>query len=119
MSLSGLPTELVLHIFNNLDHISSAAALSQTSRHVHEIWRYNLDSILDAVLPRVIEYYDQVHQVLETTVEPTIIADQASVEDKFTAAISRAKTLFKTADTGYQDLKSYELELEKLARVDE
>ncbi|CAF9922798.1 MAG: hypothetical protein ALECFALPRED_002228 [Alectoria fallacina] len=91
MSLSDLPTELIVHVFKSVDNISSASTLSQASRHLHNVWRYNLASILDAVLRQVIECYDEAGEFLEISATVTSLAGRSSVEDQAKAAIVRAK----------------------------
>ena len=93
MSFSDLPTELIVHVFKSVDNIGSAAALSQTSHHLHEIWRHNLSTICDAVFPRTIECYDQACQLLEAMAKSEIVVEQSSAEEKYDTAVVRAKVL--------------------------
>ena len=74
MSLSCLPTELLVHIFKLVDNVCDAAALSRTSHHFHAIYKYNLSSICDAVLPRSIEAYDQAAQLVEARTNSAAIS---------------------------------------------
>ncbi|CAD6576422.1 MAG: hypothetical protein ASARMPRED_007723 [Alectoria sarmentosa] len=101
MPLSDLPTELIVHVFKSVDDISSASTLSQTSRYLHIIWRYNLTSIFDAVLPQMIECYDEADQFLEISATATSLASPPSTEDQAKAAIVRAKDLFTIARIAY------------------
>ena len=74
MSLSCLPNELLVPIFQSVDSISDAAALGRTSRRFHDVYQYNLSSICDVVLPRTIEVYDQAAQLLEARTDPAAIS---------------------------------------------
>ncbi|CAD6589962.1 MAG: hypothetical protein ASARMPREDX12_004090 [Alectoria sarmentosa] len=93
MSLSDLPTELIVHVFKSVDDINSASTLSQTSRYLHIIWRYNLTSIFDAVLPQMIECYDEAGQYLEITTTATSLVSPPPTEDQAKAAVIRANNL--------------------------
>ena len=110
MSLSDLPTELILHLFKSVDNISSAAVLSQTSRHLHSVWRYSLSSICDSVLPREIECYDQARQLLEARAHSDTVDGESSlsIEEKAEAAILRVRMLFTNANCAYEALKGFE-----------
>ena len=109
MSLSDLPTELLVDVFKAVDTISSAAALSQTSHHLHATWRSNLPSICDAVLPRMIEAYDQARQFLELREISNLATGHSSVEDKANAAVLRAASLLVNADTARLKFKEFEV----------
>lgn len=110
MSLSDLPTELIVHLFKSFDNIDSAAVLSQTSRHLHSVWIYNLSSICDSVLPRQIECYDQARQLLEARAQSDIVVRELSLstEEKADAAILRVRVLFTNAHAAYNALKWFE-----------
>lgn len=108
MLLSKLPIELIVQIFESVDKISSAAALSHTSRDLHSIWRSHLASICDAVLPRTIECYDEAYLLLEARENSTLVASQLSDEGKAKAAIVRAKVLFTNVDLAGTTLKDFE-----------
>lgn len=112
MSLSDLPTELIVQIFKSAKKINSAAALSHTSRQLHSVWRYHLASICDAVLPRTIECYDEVHLLLEARANSTLVTSQSSVEDKAKAAIVQAKMLFANADLADAAFKEFETQFD-------
>ncbi len=109
MSLSDLPTELMVGVFKSVDVISSATALSQTSHHLHATWRSNLPSICDAVLPRMIEAYDQAHQFLEVREISNVAISQSSVEEKANAAVLRATRLLVHANTARLKFKKFEV----------
>ena len=113
MSLSDLPNELIVHVFKSVDNIGSAAALSQASHHLHKVWRYNLPSICDAVLPRMIECYEQAHQLLEARAKSDLVAGEwsLSIEEKAYAAILRSSVLFTNADIVHEALKWFEGDL--------
>ena len=98
MSLSSCPAEIIIDIFKSFDVISSATALSQTSRKFHAVWRTNIISICDQVLPHGIEYKSQVHQIFEEMKQSVLLSSQSSAEDKSHADISLlAKPLFSIA----------------------
>lgn len=113
MSLSDLPTELIVHVFKSVDNIRSAAVLSQTSHHFHSVWRYNLSSICDSVIPREIECYDQARQLLEARAQSDIVVGESSlpIEEKADAAILRVRMLFTNADHAYEAVKGFEAEI--------
>lgn len=108
MSLSDLSNELIVRVFECVDNISSAAALSHTSHHLHTIWRYHLASICDVVLPRTIECYNQARQLLDARAKSSLVDRQSSVEDKAKAAIIRAKVLLSNADYACLALSYFE-----------
>ncbi len=110
MSLSDLPAELIVDVFKAVDTISSAAALSQTSHHLHATWRSNLPSICDAVLPRMIEGYDQARRFLELRETSNVVTGQSSVEEKANAAILRATSLVVNADTALLKFNRFKFE---------
>ena len=113
MSLLGLPTELIAHVFKSVDNIRFAAALGQTSRHLHSVWRHNLPSICDRVLPREIECYDQAYQLLEARAQSdTVIGDSSlSIEENADAAVLRVRVLFTIAENAYKALEWFDVEL--------
>lgn len=107
MALPNLPTELIIHVFSSVDKIGSAAALSQTSHRLHEIWRHNLPSICDAVFPRMIECYDQARQLLEAMAKSDKVVAESSVEDKYKAAVIRARVLISNDNAPHKALRSF------------
>lgn len=111
MSLLALPNELIVHIFKSVDNISSAASLSRTSRHLHEVWLYYLPPIRDTVLSRTIECYDQASQLVESMAKSDTAVDQSSVEEKAKAAVIRARLLFTNSDMADEALKYFEADL--------
>lgn len=117
MSLSTLPTELIVHVFKSVNDLGSAAALSRTSRDLHTIWRYSLASICNAVLPRMVECYDEACLLLEATTTSTIVASRSSVENKAQAAISRAQMLFTNARLAQDALTQFEIEVATLQAI--
>ena len=113
MSLSSLPTELILHLFKSFDEVNAAAVLSQTSRHFHTIWRYNLTSICDAVLPKIIDYHSHYCRLAEARAKSDAKSDgvvnQSSVDDRAEAAIARARVRARVMFNDV-DLVDYALE---------
>ena len=93
MSLPNLPNELILHLYKSFDKVNEAAALSHTSRHFHTIWRYNLTSICDAVLPKVIRCYSQHCQLAEARANSDLVVNQSSDDDGAKAAVVRAQAM--------------------------
>ncbi len=117
MSLSDLPPELILHVFKSFDDFSHAAALSQTSRHLYTMWRYNLTSICDAIHPKVIECYDQAHQFDDAKPESFVGASHSSVEGKATTAVSRAERLFANERYAYAIMKLFRMQVSFIHRT--
>ena len=107
MSLSGLPNELIVHVFKSVDDIKSAASLSRTSRHFHDLWLYYLPTICDVVIPPMIESYHQASQLLEVMPKPDAVVDQCSVQEKANAAVARAGLLLSNSDMADTALKLF------------
>ena len=97
MSLSDLPTEIIVHLFRSVDNIRPAAVLSQISGHLHSVWRYNLSSIYDSVLPREIECYDQARQLLEARAQSDVVVGESSRKSVWTTRQKGRPKVRKTA----------------------
>ena len=59
-----LPPELILNIFRSLDNFRSVNALVRTSRIFYHTWLSNPASISDAVLPRVVYFFEQASKLV-------------------------------------------------------
>lgn len=59
MSLSYLPSELVLYVLQASNHFADALSLTGTSRQIYDVWKPNARSICHAILPRVIGYFSR------------------------------------------------------------
>ncbi len=88
-SLLNLPPELKIAVFQSLDDLPDVAALAQTCRLFKDICMFNAARICDAVLPRVIECYEDARTLVEVQVhdEKKDIPDQ----DRKRVAIQQAK----------------------------
>lgn len=125
MSLLDLPPELILHVFESCDMFSHTAALSKTSRHLYLIWIYYLTSICDAILPKVIECYDQAHQFDDSEahqfddaeLESFVRASYSSVQGKAIIAISRAERLFANQRYSYAIMKIFRMQVSFIHRT--
>ena len=108
ISLLSLPTELLVNIFKSVDNVGDAAALSRTSRYLHEIYHYNLSSICDAVLPRTIEAYDQAAQLVEARTNPAAISsdDSETIYDAVHPPNVRAYDTIEQYDQAVQMVKA-------------
>ena len=56
-TITDLPSEMILRIYELLDSPSQITSLNRTSRMCHEVWRMNAASISGEVLPRSITGY--------------------------------------------------------------
>lgn len=108
MSLTSLPNELILHLFKSFDDVNEAAILSHTSRHFHTIWRYNLTSIYDAILAKVIGSYSQFCQLAEARANSDLVVNQLSVDDRAKAATVRAQVMLNDEDLADCALAQFE-----------
>ena len=111
MSLSDLPTELIVLIFKSVDKSRSAAALSCTSRRLHKIWLYNLPSICDAILSGTVECYDKACHLLQARKKSSTVTRVCSAEEKAKAAAARGKVLLSNAEMVDWALRQFEIEL--------
>ena len=105
MSLSDCPAEIIIDIFKSFDIISSATALSQISRKFYAIWRTNIISICEEVLPQGIEYKGQVHQILEELKESVLVPSQNLAEGQTDADSLPAKSIFSIAENAFSKVQ--------------
>lgn len=59
LTLIGLPTELLIQIFQSVDTFATASALSKTSHRLQRIWETNAT----AIFPHVVPCYPQAHEL--------------------------------------------------------
>lgn len=62
-TLSALPTELFVQIFESANDFTSAASLNETSVQFSSIYKGNLSSICSAIEPRLVECFDQAREL--------------------------------------------------------
>ena len=77
-SLSNLPGNLILQIFNSLEKTSDIAVLNRASRKLYIIWRMHAASIWSAVIPREVTRYEVAYELLEAHQKPTVLDEEYS-----------------------------------------
>ncbi len=108
-SLSSLSLELQLIVFQSLASLSDVAALSRTSRLFNDIWMFNAASICGAILPRVIECFEDAQALTEAQAhdEKEDIVEQ----DKNRVALQQAKRYLSNQNTVHRTCDSFESEV--------
>lgn len=101
-SLSDLPSELVLGIYETFDDHHTITALNLTSRKFYDIWRLNTATITKAVLPRAIDCFDLAQELLVVQGRSPD-GGQAGTRE---AMLERSKHLLKNAAVALNDYTS-------------
>ena len=89
-SLSNIPPEIQITVFQSLANLSDGASLARTSRTFNEIWRLNTASICDAMLPRIIDCLDDAANLIEAQAYSENLVE-APGQDRNLVAIQRAQ----------------------------
>lgn len=106
--LTDLAPELLIQILKSADNFADVTSLSSTSRKIFIIWKTNVDAICEAVLPRIVDCFEQALELL---------AAQKKVEGGKHAfyghmtAVDRAEWILKWADTAAKALVYFEEDL--------
>lgn len=108
-SLSSLSLKLQLIVFQSLASLSDVAALSRTSRLFNDIWMFNAAGICGAILPRVIECFEDAQTLpnAQALVEREGILEQ----DKNMVALQRAKRYLSNLNTVHRTCVRFESEV--------
>ena len=92
-SLAELPPELLLLVYKSLDSIQDITKFNRTSRKFYALWYENTTLISNAVLPHVIESFDDAQELFEIQQRPTDQQDVAPYQKQ----LDRNKKLLSTA----------------------
>lgn len=90
LTIINLPPELILNIFQSLDNFASVIALVRTSRIFYHTWLSNPASISDAILPRVIHFFEQASQLVHIQ-EKLLVSNTFQENTPRNAVILRTK----------------------------
>ena len=55
----GMPPEVIIQFYKSVDKLKTVTRLSSTCRKFHHVWKSNIKTILDVVLPRAIECLEE------------------------------------------------------------
>lgn len=93
LTIINLPPELILNIFQSLDNFASVNALVRTSRIFYHTWLSNPASISDAVLPRVIHFFEQASKLVHIQ-ERLLVSNTFQENTPCNAVILRTQRFF-------------------------
>ena len=103
-SITDLAPELIIQILKSSDNFADATSLSVTSRRMFTIWKMNVDSICEAILPRVIDCFEQARELLTAQERPRGEKDSVLC---FQSAIDRVRWMLKRADIAAEAAAAY------------
>lgn len=69
VSISQIPSELVIQIFPSCDNIADAVHLAKASHFLLSVWQLDLHAICRVVLRRGIDHYDEAHELAIALIE--------------------------------------------------
>ena len=104
-SLSRLPSELLIRVFESVNDFPTVLSLARTSARLQEVWKTNTASISDAILPRVIPFLAQAQKLIDSTM--THVINHLSQRKTYEEIILRIKLLFDNKALAACNLANY------------
>lgn len=104
-TLTDLAPELLVQILKSSDCFEDVTSFSSTSRQMFIIWKTNIDTICDAILPRVVPCFAQARELIDAQ-------EKAEGDEHFIFgyqfAVGRAQWMLKRADVAAKALKYFQ-----------
>ena len=103
--LTDLAPELLIQILKSADSFADVTSLSSTSRKMFILWKTNVDAICEAILPRLVDCFEQALEFLAA--KEKVEGDKHAFFGHMTA-VDRAEWMLRWADTAAKALVYFE-----------
>lgn len=104
-SLSQLPLELLILVFQSLSDFSAVSALSRTSRQIYNVWQTNTDPICETLLARTTVCLEQARGLVN--VQPRVSFSESPLGDSLTT-LEHTKQVVVNARMAHKVLEEHQ-----------